>query len=195
MEALPQGTDEGRYALRAFSDTTKREHQGRRVLGPVLACVGLGIVLLAALFSLWPTGFSPGEELTSPGAQDIAVSTRDTTYPGSDALRFEARPEVVYVYLRVEDHDASDFEATVFRTARSSLVGRLWGDAGLRVVEGGDERLGLTGGGFSGVLKFAVLPESEGRLPAGSYTVEVYSAGDGMADGRTLARKYFVVGD
>lgn len=133
--------------------------------------------------------------MISPGAQDIAVSTRDTVYPGSDALRFEARPEAVYVYLRVEDHDANDFEATVFRTARSSLVGRLSGGTGLRVVEGGAERLGLTGGGFSGVLKFAVLPVSEGRLPAGSYTVEVYSPGDGTGDGKTLARKYFVVGD
>jgi len=134
--------------------------------------------------------------LISLGAQDIAVSTQDKTYPGSDALRFDAGPEVVYVYLRVEDlDDAGDFEASVFRTARSSIIGRLSGGGGLRVVEGGGEPLGLTGGGVSGVLKFAVRPESERRLPPGNYTVEVHSGGDEAGDGGTLARKYFVVGD
>ena len=133
--------------------------------------------------------------MISPGAQDIAVSTQNTTYPGSDALRFEARPEVVYVYLRVEDLDAQgDFGASVVRTARSSFVGRLSG-GGLRVVEGGEEPLDLTGGGVSGVLKFAVRPASERRLQPGNYTLEVRSYGDGARDGSTLARKYFVVGD
>ena len=79
----------------------------------MLAAVGLGVVLVAVVVSLWPDGFSPGEALISPGAQDIAVSRKDTTYPGSDALRFDERPEAVYVYVRVEDLAEGDLEARV----------------------------------------------------------------------------------
>jgi len=65
----------------------------------------------------------------------------------------------------------------------------------------GLDSLGGTGGDSAfrlaaslGVLKFAVLPDSGARLPAGNYTVEVYN-GAGGAQGGVLARKYFVVGD
>ncbi|HEY6581779.1 MAG TPA: hypothetical protein VIZ60_11700, partial [Rubrobacter sp.] len=80
------------------------------------------MVLLAAVLWLWPDNFSPGEALTSPGAQDIAVSREDTTYPNTDALRFDEKPDVVYVYLRVEDLDEGDLEARVGRTAKDSVV-------------------------------------------------------------------------
>ena len=151
------------------------------------------MVLLAAVVSLWPDGFSPGEALISPGAQDIAVSQEDTAYPSSDALRFDERPEVVYVYVRVEDLAESDLGARVGRTAKDSVLGRMMGDGGIRVVDRSEEPLGLTGGGVSGVLKFAVRPGSEGRLPAGNYTVEVYNESDGP-EGGAVAEKYFVVG-
>ena len=151
------------------------------------------MVLLAAAISLWPDDFSPGEVLISPGAQDIAVSREDTTYPTSDALRFDQRPEVVYVYLRVEDLDEGDFEARVGRTAKDSVVGRVMGDGGLRVVDRSEEPLGASGGGVSGVLKFAVRPASGGRLPAGNYTVEVDNLSGGPGRGSAVARKYFVV--
>jgi hypothetical protein len=158
----------------------------------VLAAAGLGVVLLAAVLWLWPDNFSPGEALTSPGAQDIAVSREDTTYPNTDALRFDEKPDVVYVYLRVEDLDEGDLEATVGRTAKDSVVGRLIGDGGLRVVDRSEEPLGVSGGGISGVVKFAVRPASGGRLPAGNYTVEIYNVSGG-SEGGALARKYFVV--
>ena len=144
--------------------------------------------------SLWPDNFSPGEVLISPGAQDIAVSREDTMYPNTDALRFDERPEVVYVYLRVEDLDDGGLEARVGRTAKDSVVGRLMGDGGLRIVDRGEEPLGVSGGGVSGVLKFAVRSGSGGRLPAGNYTVEVYNVSGGAGDGSAVARKYFVVG-
>jgi hypothetical protein len=179
--------------LKAFPDTTTGKAKDRSSRGPVLAAVGLGVVLLAAVVSLWPGDFTPGEALVSPGAKDIAVSRKDTTYPSSDALRFDRRPEVVYVYLRVEGLPAGgDFEARVVRTARASVVGRLLGGGGLRVVEGSEKPLGASGGGVSGVVKFAVRPGSGKLLPAGDYTVEVYTAAGGA--GRVLARKYFVVG-
>jgi hypothetical protein len=130
--------------------------------------------------------------LISPGAEDIAVSQEDTSYPTSDTLRFDGRPEVVYVYLRVEGLGADgDFRVMVDHTTRTSVVGRLLGGGGLRVVEGGPEQLGFSGGGVSGVLKFAVRPESGGRLPGGDYTVGVYG---GEQEG-LVATKYFVVGD
>jgi hypothetical protein len=160
----------------------------------VLAALGLGVVLLAAAVSLWPDNFSPGEDLISPGAQDIAVSREDTTYPNSDALRFDERPEAVFVYLRVENlDDGDDLGARVGRTAKDSVVGQLLGDGGLRVVDRSEEPLGVSGDGVSGVLKFAVRPGSGGRLPAGNYTVEVYDVSGGAGRPDAVARKYFVV--
>jgi hypothetical protein len=182
--------------VKAFPDTTTgkgAEHPSRAaVLAAVLAAVGLGAVMVAV--SLWPDNFAPGETLISPGARDIAVSQKDTTYPDSDALRFDERPEAVYVYVRVEDLAEGDFEARAGRTAKDSVLGRMMGDSGIRVVGRSDQPLGVSGEGVSGVLKFAVLPDPEGRLPAGNYTVEVYN-GAGGAVGGALARKYFVVGD
>jgi hypothetical protein len=178
--------------LKAFPDTTTDKGGRRPSRAPVLAAVGLGVVMVAV--SLWPDNFSPGETLISPGARDIAVSQEDTTYPDSDALRFDERPEAVYVYVRVEDLDEGDLEARAGRTAKGSVLGRVMGDGGIRVVSRSDRPLGVSGEGVSGVLKFAVLPDSGARLPAGNYTVEVYNRAGG-AEGGALARKYFVVGD
>ena len=160
----------------------------------MLAAAGLGVALLAAAVSLWPDNFSPGEALISPGARDIAVSLKDTTYPDTDALRFDGRPEAIYIYVRVEDLDDGELEANVGRTAKDSVVGRVVGDSGIRVVDESEEPLGASGGGVSGVLKFAVRPASGGRLPAGDYTVEVYQRSGGPDSGGVVARKYFVVG-
>jgi hypothetical protein len=154
------------------------------------------ILLLAAFVSVWPGDFSPGEELISPGAKDIAVSQEDKVYPTSDRLRFDEGPEVVYVYLRVEDFAAyEDLEARAGRTSRVSAVGRLLGGGGELVVsKEGEERLSVAYGGASGVVKFAVRPGSGGRLPSGNYTVAVYAASAGTGENSVVARKYFVVG-
>jgi hypothetical protein len=160
----------------------------------VLAAVGLGVVLLAAALALWPDDFSPGESLNSPAARDIAVSLKDTTYPDTDALRFEGRPEAIYVYVRVEDLDDGDLEAGVGRTAKDSVVSRVMGDGGIRVLDRSEEPLGASGSRVSGVLKFVVRPASGERLPAGDYTVEVYKRSGGPDDRGVVARKYFVVG-
>jgi len=153
-------------------------------------------LLLAAVVSLWPDDFSPGEELVSPGAEDIAVSREDTVYPTSDRLRFEEGAEVVYVYLRVEDLATyDDLEARVGRASRTSALGRLLGKGGELVVEAeGEERLAVSYGGASGVVKFAVRPGSGVRLPSGDYTVAVYAASGGSGENSVVARKYFVVG-
>ena len=151
--------------------------------------------MLAAVAFLWPADFSPGEEMVSPGAEDIAVSQENATYPSSDSLRFEGRPGVVYVYLRVEDLDSvGDLGAAVGQTARTSVAGRLLGGGGLRVVDSSGEPLRESDEGVTGVVKFAVRPESGQRLPAGNYTVEVYTATGGSQRSSVVARKYFVVG-
>jgi len=162
----------------------------------VLAAVCFGVLLLAALVSLWPGDFSPGEELISPGAEDIAVSREDTMYPTSDKLRFDGEPEVVYVYLRVENLATyGDLEGRVGLMSRTSALGRLLGGGGGLVVENeGEERLAVSYGGASGVVKFAVRPEAGGRLPSGDYTVAVYAASGGAGESSAVARKYFVVG-
>jgi hypothetical protein len=181
--------------VKAFPDTTTVKSENRRRLGPVLGAVCGGVLLLAAAAFLWPADFSPGEEMVSPGAEDIAVSQEDATYPSSDSLRFGGRPEVVYVYMRVEDLDSEgDLGATVGQAARTSVAGRLLGGGGLRVVDSSGEPLRVSDSGVSGVVKFAVRPESGERLPAGNYTVEVYTATGGSQRSSVVARKYFVVG-
>jgi hypothetical protein len=145
--------------------------------------------------SLWPGDFSPGEELLSPGAKDIAVSQEDTMYPTSDTLRFDERPRAVYVYLRVEDLATyEDLEARVARASRTSALGRLLGGGGLVVSNEGKERLSVSYGGASGVVKFAVRPRSGRWLPSGDYTVAVYAASEEPGENRVVARKYFVIG-
>ncbi len=180
--------------MKVFPDTTTDKGGARPSRVPVLVVVGLGVVIVAVLVWLWPDDFSPGETLISPGAQDIAVSREDTTYPGSDALRIDGSPQAVYVYLRVEDLSEGDLEAKAGRTAKDSVLGRVMGDGGIKVVGRSDRPLGVSGEGLSGVLKFAVRAASGGPLPAGNYTVEVYNEAGG-AEGGVLARKYFVVGD
>ena len=179
--------------MKVFPDTTTGGRGGRPSRAPVLVAFGLGVVAVSIIVSMWPADFSPGETLISPGAQDIAVSRESTTYPTSDALGFDDRPEAVYVYVRVEDLNEGELEARAGRTARGSLLGRLLGDGGIQVVSRSDQPLGVSGDGVSGVLKFAVLPDRGARLPAGNYTVEVYN-GAGTSDDGVLARKYFEVG-
>ena len=153
------------------------------------------ILLLVAVVFVWPGDFSPGEELISPGAKDIAVSQEDKVYPTSDRLRFDGGPEVVYVYLRVEDFATyEDLEARVGRTSRVSALGRLLGGGGLVVSNEGEDRLALSYSGASGVVKFAVRPGSGRRLPSGNYIVAVYAASGGAGENSVVARKYFEVG-
>jgi hypothetical protein len=176
-------------------DTTRGKTRGRPPVGPVLAAGCLGLLLLVVL-SLGRRDFSPGEELISPGAEDIAVSSEDTTYPKSDALRFDNGPEVVYVYLRVEDLVTDgDLEARVERTSRISFLGRLFSDSDLRVLDEDEERLGVSDGRVSGVVKFAVRAEPGRPLPVGNYTVGIYAPGRAGSTSTTVARKYFLVGD
>ncbi len=133
--------------------------------------------------------------MISPGAKDIAVSQEDTLYPTSDRLRFDGGPDVVYVYLRVEDFATyDDLEARVGRTSGISALGLLLGGGELVVSNEGEDRLALSYGGASGVVKFAVRPGSGGRLPSGNYTVAVYAASGGAGENSVVARKYFVVG-
>ena len=134
--------------------------------------------------------------MISPGAEDIAASPEDTAYPSSDTLRFDDGPEVVYVYLRVEDLATNeDLEARAERTSRTSVMGRLLGGSDLRVVDEGEEQLAMSGSGVSGVVKFAVRSGSGRPLPPGNYTVAVYAASGGAGESGAVAKKYFVVGD
>jgi hypothetical protein len=124
------------------------------------------------------------------------VSREDTMYPASDRLRLDGGVEEVYVYLRVENLATyGDLEAGVERTSRTSALGRLLSGGGELAVENeGEERLAVSSGGASGVVKFAVRHGSGGRLPSGDYTVTVYAAAGRAGQNKIVARKYFVVG-
>jgi hypothetical protein len=157
-----------------------------------LAAMGLAALLLVVAALVRGEGFTPGEELYAPGLEDVAVSAEDTSYPPSDVLRFDSRPEAVYVYLAVENlPGVRDLEARVERSGRrSALLWLLGGGDGLEVSDGQEEHLVQSGSGVSGVVKFAVRAESGGPLPAGRYTVSIYASGE-----RTdaAARKYFLI--
>jgi hypothetical protein len=167
----------------------------RRWPGYALAVMALGALSLLAMTLLRGGSFSPGEELRAPAFEDIAVSTEDTAYPASDVMRFDGRPEVVYVYVVVEDlPEGSDLEARIERSGgRSALSWLLSGASGLQVSDEREEHLGPSGEGVSGVVKFAVRTESGEPLPAGDYTASIYAAPSGGED--AAARKYFVIRD
>ena len=156
------------------------------------------MLLAAVTLSSGQRGFSPGEQLVASGVEDVAVSPKVTTsYPESDALRLDEGPEVVYVYLRVEDLATDgELEARVERWSRTPALARLFGSGRLRLSDEEEDRLGTSDGrdsGVSGMVRFAVRAWFGGPLPAGDYTVEVFAAGRGS---RVLvAKKYFVVGD
>jgi hypothetical protein len=173
-------------------ETATRKKVKRRWPGYALAAMGLAALLLVVAAQVRGEGFSPGERVYAPGFKDVAVSTEDTSYPPSDVLRFENRPEVVYVYLAVEGlPSVKDLEARVERSGRRSALAWLLGKGdGIEVSDGQEEHLVLADGGASGVVKFAVHAESGGRLPAGSYTVSIYTAHGGTD---AAARKYFVI--
>ena len=176
-------------------DTTTDKRGRRRLSGALLAAACSAALLLltvVATLSLGREDFSPGEELASPGVEDVAVSPEATAYPESDAPRLDEGIRVVYVFLRVEDLAAEGgLEARVKRSSRVPALARLLGGEGIRVLDEEEDRLGASEGRVSGVVRFAVRAASGGPLPAGAYTVEVFAAGRDVP----VARKYFVVGD
>ena len=177
-------------------ETTADKRGTRRSPGLLLAAACCAVLLLAVVaLSLGQKDFSPGEKLVAPGVEDVAVSPRAaTSYPGADALRLDRGPKVVYVYLSVEDLATDEgLEARVVRWDRAPALARLFGGDGFRVLDDGEDRLGSSNGRVSGVVRFAVRAESDGPLPAGDYTVEVFAAGQSARV--PLAEKYFVIGD
>ena len=181
--------------MKVLPETATRKVD-RRWPGYVLAVMGLGALLLVAMSLLRGGSFSPGADLHSPGFRDVAVSTADTTYPSSDMLRLEDRPEVVYVYLTVENLPrGSDLETRVERSGRRSALSWLLPDRGesLAVSDEQEEHLGPSDDGVSGVVKFAVRAKSGGPLPAGNYTVSIYADPRETGAAGAAARKYFVI--
>lgn len=179
--------------MSALPDTTTGKDGGRTRPVVLLAAGFCAALLLAAALSVGRRDFAPGEELVAPGVEDVAVSRVATSYPDSDALRFDAGVRVVYVYLRVEDLDAGgDLEARVERSGRTPALAWLSGVGDLRVIDAEEDRLGVSDGGVSGVVRFAVRAGSGEPLPTGDYTVGVYAA-EGSSR-VVVAKKYFVVG-
>ncbi len=180
--------------------TTPKPH--RRPSRPWRIPTVIAVVAVAgALFvSLLPSGgknFPVGEEMRAPGVEEISASTGDAPFPRSDASRFGAGTEAVRVYLRVEDlPPRAAMAATVERSGRSSVFSRLLRTGGVVADGGGEERLSVSGNGVSGVVSFVVKGARGGALPAGEYGVKVrLDSGGKDGGGRTVARKYFAVGD
>ena len=181
--------------MKVLPETATRKVD-RRWPGYVLAVIGLTAFSLVAMALLRGGSFSPGEKLYAPGFRDVAVSTADTAYPPSDVLRLKAGPEVVYVYLTVENlARGSDLEARVERSGRRSALSWLLPDREerLEVSDEQEEHLGPSDEGVTGVVKFAVRAASGGPLPAGNYTVSIYAGPGVTGPGGAAARKHFVI--
>lgn len=125
--------------------------------------------LAAVTLSSGQRDFSSGEELVASGVEDIDVHPKATTsYPESDALHLDEGPEVVYVYLRVEDLATDrELEARVERCSRTPALVRPFGGGQLRVSDEEETRLSTSDGRDSGVVRFAVRAWFGGPLPAG----------------------------
>ena len=91
-----------------------------------------------------------------------------TSYPESEALHLDEGPEVVYVYLRVEDLATDrELEARVERWSRTPALVRPFGGGQLRVSDEEETRLSTSDGRGSGVVRFVVRAWFGGPLPAG----------------------------
>lgn len=102
-----------------------------------LVTVALAALALSVEAFLRVEGFSPEEEIISPGVKDVAVSAEDSLYPPPDTSYFEARPDSVFVYLSVESLPrGEDMEARVQRTESGSVFSLFFrGDPGLEVLD------------------------------------------------------------
>lgn len=183
---------------------TRSRGAGRR--WPLWVLVLVALVALALLVEafLRAENFSPGEEVRSPGIRNIAVSDKDALYPPTDVGRFTSPPEVVFVYLSVENAPADkDMEVRVRRSASASAFALLFRREPevIAVDEQEDQFSGGEGGGASGVVKFALKTRSGEPVPPGNYTLEIYGlpadsgdGGSGEGSGeRPAVRKSFVV--
>lgn len=162
---------------------------GAWVTTGVLALTGVIMLTVVVMSALGGESFAPGEDILDPAIEDVAASDQSALYPPSDAVRFEAAPAAVYVYLAVEElPQDKDLQARVEHSTRGSLLRRVFPGPGIRVVDGGEEQLSPDDEGASGVVKFEIRPSSGDVLPEGDYAVRVYR------DGKEMARKRFVVG-
>jgi hypothetical protein len=164
-------------------DTTT---SGKRRGLPLLAGAVIVLILAVPAALLLP-GRDTGsrDEFMTGGVADLRLSTQRAGYPPEeDVRRFEGRPRAVYVYLTVREMDAGGgLEARVRREGF-----RPWPLGGIRVVDEAGDRLIRSREGVSGLLRFAVVPESGGRLPEGRYTLSVYRGEE------EVARRWFEVG-
>ena len=162
------------------------------LVAAALAALALGVEAFLRVES-----FSPGEEIISPGIQDIAVSEEDGLYPPPDTSRFEARPDAIFVYLSVEDlPSGEDMEARVQRAESGSVFSLFFGRGdGLEALDEQEDHLRKGENGATGVVKFALKTSSGEPVPPGNYTVDVYGPGTASQEdaAAVAARKFFVV--
>lgn len=170
---------------------------------PLYALVVVALVALALGVEAFvrAENFSPGEEILSPGVQDVVVSAENSLYPPPDTNRFEVPPEAVFVYLSVEDLPGVDgMEARVNRSGSGSAFSLLFGwGAGIEVLDEQEDQLSHNGNGATGIVKFALKTRSGQPVPPGNYAVEVYGPGSAGEEGEVAeeeaiaTRKFFVI--
>ncbi len=162
-----------------------------------LVAAALAALALSAEAFLRAENFSPGEEIFSPGIQDVAVSDQNSLYPPPDTGRFEERPRTVFVYLSVEDlPSGEDMEARVERVESGSAFALFFGQGvGLEALDEQEDHLRKGPNGSTGIVKFALRTRSGEPMPPGNYTVDIYGPGTtGEESGAVVAaRKFFVV--
>ena len=163
----------------------------------VLVAAALAALALGVEAFLRAENFSPGEEILSPGIQDVAVSTENSLYPPPDTDHFEEPPGTVFVYLSVQDlPSGEDMEARVERVESGSAFALLFGRrSGLEALDEQEDHLRKGPNGATGIVKFVLKTSSGEPMPPGNYTVDVYGSETISEEGSpgVAARKFFVV--
>jgi hypothetical protein len=178
----------------ALPNTTTKGVDRRWPLYVLVAVVLVALALVLEAF-LRAENFLPGEDIYAPGIRDVTISSENSLYPPPDTARFEVPPEMIFVYLSVEElPSVQGIEARVERAESGSAFSLLF-DRGtsVEVLDEQEDQLSTGENGATGIMKFTLEATSGEPMPPGNYTVEIYGP-SATGDEDTLAvRKLFVV--
>lgn len=181
--------------MSVLPNTTTKGADRRWPLYVLVAVVLVALALGVEAF-LRAENFLPGEDISAPGIRDVVVSPENNLYPPPDTTRFEVPPEIIFVYLSVEElPDVEGMEARVQR-AESGSAFSLFFDRGtsIEVLDEQEDQLSTGENGATGIMKFALKTTYGEPVPPGNYTLEIYGPGTtGEEEGVVAVRKLFVI--
>ncbi len=181
--------------MSVLPNTTTKGADRRWPLYVLVAVVLVALALGVEAFLRAET-FLPGEDISALGIRDVVVSPENSLYPPPDTARFDVPPEIIFVYLSVEElPDVEGMEARVQRAESESAFSLLFDrGASIEVLDEQEDQLSTGENGATGIMKFALKTTSGEPVPPGNYTVEIFGPGTtGEEEGVLAVRKLFVI--